>query len=111
MPEARRYDDATIEKITEALRALPSDNVLHQAIDDYEDERDALPICLARGTVAHPRHCVALAKFAGIEIPHDWESEAGRDGDQHLADSPTARSVLGPAQLDGAAQSGSSREA
>ena len=30
-----------------ALRALPPDNVLHQAMDDYEDERDDLRICLA----------------------------------------------------------------
>jgi hypothetical protein len=37
-----------IEKITAALRALPPDNVLQQAMADYEDERDALRICLGR---------------------------------------------------------------
>ena len=46
-PKPVAYDDATIRKITMALRALPPDNVLHQAMDDYEDERDDLRICLA----------------------------------------------------------------
>jgi hypothetical protein len=46
-PKPVAYDDATIRKITMALRALPADNVLHQAMDDYEDERDDLRICLA----------------------------------------------------------------
>jgi hypothetical protein len=41
------YDDATIKKITAALRALPSDSVLHQTMDDYEEERDDLRQCLA----------------------------------------------------------------
>jgi hypothetical protein len=45
-PKPVAYDDATIEKITAALRALPQDNVLQEAMDDYEDERDALRICL-----------------------------------------------------------------
>jgi hypothetical protein len=44
-PKPVRYDDATIKQITAALRALPPDNVLHRAMDDYEDERDALRIC------------------------------------------------------------------
>ena len=51
-PQPVAYDDATIAKITKALRALPSDNVLHQAMDDYEDERDELRICLAGGRAA-----------------------------------------------------------
>jgi hypothetical protein len=51
-PQPVAYDDATIAKITKALRALPSDNVLHQAMDDYEDERDELRICLAGGRTA-----------------------------------------------------------
>jgi hypothetical protein len=46
-PKPVAYDDATIKKITQALRALPPDNVLHQAMDDYEDERDDLRACLA----------------------------------------------------------------
>lgn len=46
-PQPVNYDDAAIKKITAALRALPSDNVLHQAMDDYEDERDDLRACLA----------------------------------------------------------------
>ena len=45
-PKPVAYDDATIKKITMALRNLPPDNVLHQAMDDYEDERDDLRICL-----------------------------------------------------------------
>jgi outer membrane murein-binding lipoprotein Lpp len=48
-PKPVAYDDATIKKITEALRALPPDSVLQAAMDDYEDERDALRICLAGG--------------------------------------------------------------
>jgi hypothetical protein len=48
-PQPVRYDDATIKKITAALRALPPENVLHQAMDDYEDERDDLRACLAAG--------------------------------------------------------------
>lgn len=46
-PQLVKYDDATIKKITAALRALPPDNVLHQAMDDYENERDDLRACLA----------------------------------------------------------------
>lgn len=46
-PQPVNYDDATIKKITAALRALPADNVLHQTMDDYEDERDNLRACLA----------------------------------------------------------------
>ena len=48
-PKPVAYDDATIKKITKALRGLPPDNVLHQAMDDYEDERDDLRACLAGG--------------------------------------------------------------
>jgi hypothetical protein len=44
-PKPVAYDDATIRKITAALRALPPGNVLHQAMDDYEDERDNLRFC------------------------------------------------------------------
>jgi hypothetical protein len=47
-PKPVHYTDAMIEKITAALRALPPDNVLQQAMADYEDERDALRICLGR---------------------------------------------------------------
>jgi hypothetical protein len=45
-PPPVAYSDATIEKITAALQALPPNNVLHQAMDDYEDERDYLRQCL-----------------------------------------------------------------
>ncbi len=45
-PKPVAYDDVTIKEITMALRALPPDNVLHQAMDDYEDERDDLRACL-----------------------------------------------------------------
>jgi hypothetical protein len=47
-PKPVHYSDAMIVKITAALRALPPNNVLQQAMDDYEDERDALRICLGR---------------------------------------------------------------
>ena len=46
-PKPVDYDDATINKITQALRDLPGENVLHRAMDDYEDERDNLRACLS----------------------------------------------------------------
>jgi hypothetical protein len=44
-PRPVAYDEATLKKISQALRALPSDNVLHQAMEDYENERDDLRLC------------------------------------------------------------------
>jgi hypothetical protein len=44
-PKPVAYDDATLSKISQALRALPSDNVLHRAMEDYENERDDLRFC------------------------------------------------------------------
>jgi hypothetical protein len=47
-PKPVAYDDATIKKITDALRALPANNILHETMDDYEDERDYLRQCLGQ---------------------------------------------------------------
>lgn len=44
-PKPVAYDEATLKNISQALRALPSDNVLHQAMEDYENERDDLRFC------------------------------------------------------------------
>jgi hypothetical protein len=44
-PKLVAYDEATLKKISEALRALPADNVLRQAMEDYENERDDLRFC------------------------------------------------------------------
>jgi hypothetical protein len=44
-PKPVAYDDDTLKKISQALRALPSDNVLQQAMEDYENERDELRFC------------------------------------------------------------------
>lgn len=44
-PKPVHYDDATLKQITKALQALPPDNVLHQAMTDYEYERDDLRFC------------------------------------------------------------------
>jgi len=44
-PKPIAYDEATLKKISQALRALPSENVLHQAMEDYENERDDLRFC------------------------------------------------------------------
>ena len=44
-PQPVAYDDATLTQITKALKALPPDNVLHQAMEDYENERDDLRFC------------------------------------------------------------------
>jgi hypothetical protein len=46
-PKPVDYDDATIKQITQALKDLPPENVLHRAMDDYEDERDDLRACLS----------------------------------------------------------------
>ena len=44
-PTPVEYDEATLKSISQALRALPSDNILHQAMEDYENERDDLRFC------------------------------------------------------------------
>jgi hypothetical protein len=44
-PVPAAYDDVTTKKIQDALQALPKDNVLHQAMKDYETERDNLRMC------------------------------------------------------------------
>jgi hypothetical protein len=44
-PKPVAYDEPTLKKISAALRALPADNVLHQAMEDYENERDDLRFC------------------------------------------------------------------
>jgi hypothetical protein len=46
-PKPVAYDDTTLKKITQALKALPGDSVLHEAMDDYENERDDLRFCPA----------------------------------------------------------------
>jgi hypothetical protein len=44
-PKPVAYDEATLKAISKALRALPPDNILHQAMTDYETERDDLRFC------------------------------------------------------------------
>jgi hypothetical protein len=44
-PKLVAYDEATLKEISQALRALPPDNVLHRAMEDYENERDDLRFC------------------------------------------------------------------
>jgi hypothetical protein len=44
-PKPVAYDDDTLTKISQALRALPENNVLRQAMEDYENERDDLRFC------------------------------------------------------------------
>ena len=44
-PKPVAYDEPTLKKISEALHALPAENVLHQAMEDYENERDDLRFC------------------------------------------------------------------
>jgi hypothetical protein len=44
-PKPVVYDENTLSKISQALRALPPDNVLLQAMEDYENERDDLRFC------------------------------------------------------------------
>ncbi len=47
-PTPVAYDDATLHKISEALRALPADNILQRAMQDYENERDDLRFACGR---------------------------------------------------------------
>jgi hypothetical protein len=44
-PKPVVYNQDTLKKISQALRALPPDNVLLQAMEDYENERDELRLC------------------------------------------------------------------
>lgn len=44
-PKPVAYDEPTLQKISQALRALPADNVLRVAMEDYENERDDLRFC------------------------------------------------------------------
>jgi hypothetical protein len=44
-PKPVAYDEATLKKISQALRALPADNILQRAMEDYENERDDLRFC------------------------------------------------------------------
>ena len=44
-PKPVAYDEDTLKKISQALRALLPDNVLLQAMEDYENERDDLRFC------------------------------------------------------------------
>jgi len=44
-PKPIVYDDATLKQIGEALKALKPDNILHQVMTDYENERDDLRFC------------------------------------------------------------------
>jgi hypothetical protein len=44
-PKPMVYDEASLKQIQAALKALPPDNVLHQVMTDYENERDDLRFC------------------------------------------------------------------
>jgi hypothetical protein len=44
-PVPADYDSATLQKIQDALQALPPDNILHKMMSDYETERDNLRMC------------------------------------------------------------------
>jgi outer membrane murein-binding lipoprotein Lpp len=44
-PTPVAYDNATLHQISQALRALPADNILQRAMQDYENERDDLRFC------------------------------------------------------------------
>jgi hypothetical protein len=44
-PKPVAYDEVTLKQISQALRALPPDNVLQRAMEDYENERDDLRFC------------------------------------------------------------------
>ena len=44
-PKPIVYDESSLKQIQAALKALPADNILHQVMTDYENERDDLRFC------------------------------------------------------------------
>jgi hypothetical protein len=44
-PQPIVYDESTLKEIQAALKALKPDNILHQVMTDYENERDDLRFC------------------------------------------------------------------
>ena len=44
-PKPVVYDPAILKEIQKAVEALPRDNILHQVMTDYENERDDLRFC------------------------------------------------------------------
>ena len=44
-PKPIVYNEASLKRIQEALKALKPDNILHQVMTDYENERDDLRFC------------------------------------------------------------------
>ena len=44
-PTPVNYDAKTLKEIEKAREALPKDSVLHQVLEDYENERDDLRFC------------------------------------------------------------------
>jgi hypothetical protein len=44
-PKPVEYDETTLKQISQSLHALPPENVLHRAMEDYENERDDLRFC------------------------------------------------------------------
>jgi hypothetical protein len=44
-PKPIVYDEASLKEIQAALKALKPDNILHQVMMDYENERDDLRFC------------------------------------------------------------------
>ena len=44
-PQPIVYDESSLKEIQAALKALKPDNILHQVMADYENERDDLRFC------------------------------------------------------------------
>ena len=44
-PVPVRYSKEQYDEIQKALKDLPKDSILHQTMQDYEEERDALRFC------------------------------------------------------------------
>jgi type IV pilus biogenesis protein CpaD/CtpE len=44
-PTPVNYDAKTLKEIEKAREALPKDSILHQVLEDYENERDDLRFC------------------------------------------------------------------
>jgi hypothetical protein len=44
-PKPIVYDESSLKQIQAALKALSPDNILHQVMTDYENERDDLRFC------------------------------------------------------------------
>ena len=80
-PVPADYDDATLKKITDALQALPPDNILHKIMQDYgETERATTCVCASnarpsRGRLTQTRSVLMLGNMRRLHPARCGEPE------------------------------------